>query len=237
MSRYGNAPWSYALGFLRASLSLRSGAHHDIVLAIQHLRTICDVAERNEDKAIYVTSLTLEALAHMHSESFDSVLNAQEAIAKARSFQMHPATSTIPQVWAMLNCADLVCSLSHFNSGEAYGKMSAVQQAMDELIVEKSSWSTNGSIIVPLGKRSAKKLTDFAAKIYTQEDGIPSLHFSWLNNVDAYSMGYLLCGSTCILKAPADTKAETYIQEGVKTIERMYKVICRYYKLIQPRIS
>jgi cohesin loading factor len=217
--RYGNAPWLYALRFLRASLSFRSEAHHEIVLAIQHLRAICSFAERNDDKAIYVASLTLEALAHMRSESFDSLMNAQEAVAKARSLQMHPATNTIPQVWAMLNCVDLVCSLSQFNAKEAAGKMSTVQQTMDELIVEKASWSSDGSIPIPLGKKSAQKVTDFAAQIYIPDDSGVSLPISWLSNVDAYAVAYLLCGSTILLKAPTDKKAETFIQEGIKVVD------------------
>jgi hypothetical protein len=220
-ARYGNAPWAYALRFLRASLSIQSEAHHDIVLAIQHLKAICGLAEKNDDKAVFVTSLTLEALAHMYSESLDSLMNAQEAIAKARSLQMHPATSTISQVWAMLNCVDLICSLSQFNAQEAAGKMSVVQQTMDELIVEKGSWSSDGSLSIPLGKKSAKKVTDFAAQIYTQDDTVVNLQFCWLSNVDAYAMGYLLCGSTILLKAPTDKKAETFIQEGIKVIDRM----------------
>lgn len=177
------------------------------------------MAEKNDDRAIFVTCLTYEAINQIYSESTESIINAQEAIAKARSCQMHPACQNIPQVWAMLNCVDLICSLIEFNFKEAAEKMKLVQNQMDE-VVEKQQWSADGSMAIPLGKRSAQRVSDFSAQIYTQDSvGLVSLNFTWMNSVDAYAMAYLLSGITAMLKSPIDPKAETYIREGNKTVE------------------
>jgi Cohesin loading factor len=217
---YGNSAWAYALRFLRVSLSLQTNTHHEILLAIQNLKSIIALAEKSDDKAIYVTALALEALAHIHSESAESMINAQEAIASARSLQMHPSTTSIPQVWWMLSCIDLTCTLVQFKAQEAAEKTKMVQTSMDELVFDKKSWTANGACPIPLGKKSAKKVTDFCAQIYTQaEDGLVYLQTSWLKDVDAYAIAYLLSGCTAVLKAPLDPKAETYIQEGIKVLE------------------
>ena len=202
------------------SLSLQTNSHHDILVAIQNLKAICVHAEKNDDKAIYITCLTIEAQVHLHSESVDSIISAQEAIARARSLQTHPSASQIPQVWALLNCVDLTCALVQFKAQEAADKMKIVQELMDDLIVEKKSWKADGSISVPLGKASTNRVTDVAAQIYTQdEDGTISLQFTWMKNVDAYALAFLLSGSTTILKNPLESKAEMYVQEGIKVIE------------------
>jgi hypothetical protein len=110
--------------------------------------------------------------------------------------------------------------LVQFRAQEAGDKMKIVQELMDDLIMEKKSWDPDGSISIPLGKNSANKVKDVAAQIYTKDDeGAVTLQFSWMKNVDAYVLAFLLSGSTTILRNPLETKAETYIQEGIKVIE------------------
>jgi hypothetical protein len=167
----------------------------------------------------------MEALAHLHSNTVESIINAQEAIARARSLQMHPATNKIGQIWATLNCIDLICSLSQFKWQEATEKLKIVQEAMDDLIVDKTSWTSDGSVAVPLGKRSSKRVSDFAGQIYTQDsEGAVALNFTWLSSIDAYAMSFLLSGSNALLKGPSEIKAGLYIQEGINIIEGLLQI-------------
>jgi hypothetical protein len=195
-------------------------SQQEITLAIQNLRAITDMAERRNDSAIYVTSLTMETLAHLLTESSDSTINAQESIAKARSLQMHPSAAAIPKVWSMLNCIDLVCSMIQFKKNEALEKSKVVQEAIDQQISDKKIWSADDMLAVPLGKKSSEGISDCVAQIYTKDDdGIASLNLSWMNGCDAYATGFLLCGMTTIVRNATEPRAQAYINAGIEFLD------------------
>jgi hypothetical protein len=208
------------LRFLRASLSLQANSPQEITLAIKNLQLIAEMAERRNDKAIYVTALAIETLAHLLTGSADSTMNAQESMAKARSLQAHPSTAAIPKVWSILNCIDLVCSMIQFKKNEALEKSKIVQEAIDQQISDKKIWSADDMLAVPLGKKSSEAISDCVAQIYTKDDqGIATLNLSWMNGCDAYATGFLLCGMTTIIRNATEPRAQVYIKAGIEFLD------------------
>jgi Cohesin loading factor len=147
-------------------------------------------------------------------------MNAQQAIAQARSLQLQESADKVHQVWALLNCIDLACELLQYNAELAAQKLKILQAQMEDLVIDNKLWSDDGLIEVPLGPSSAKKVSDFSSQIYEKKpDGKVVLGISWLHKRDVYAMTHLLSACSSLLKNPTERKAERYIQAGLGMIE------------------
>jgi hypothetical protein len=194
--------------------------YHETIVALQHLKSISDLSESQRDSAIFVTCAALESFVHLRSESPDNIMNAQQAIAQARSLQLQESADQVHQVWALLNCVDLACALLQYNAEQAAQKLKILQEQMEDLVIDNKLWSDDGCIEVPLGPSSAQKISDFSSQIYEKKvDGKVVLGFSWLHKRDVYAMTHLLSSCCSLLKNPTERKAERYTQAGLDMIE------------------
>lgn len=193
--------------------------HHDIHVAIQHLRAVTELARTQKDNAIRVTSSTCEALMHIFSGTVESIEQANHALASARSLQLDTNLSNIPQIWALLDCVDLACSLLRYSHEEAKEKMSTMQKLLDELY-EKAAWPDDGSLSIPLGRNHDKSLTTTASGIFERDkNGNDFLLFQWLTKRDLYAVGYVMSSVATQLKNASDSKAQNYLLEGLKMMK------------------
>jgi hypothetical protein len=219
-----HTPWEYALRFLHITLSLERGTHHDVVVALQHLRAISDLAEKYADKCVFVYAAAIEALAYIHTESVDAVTNAQDSIARARSMQMDKSTQNIQPVWYFLNCVDLICSLLRYEGAEVIAqKMEAIRA-----IAEQNPFTKDGSLSLPLGPKSSRAVHEFGGKVFakeeTGEDQEPkvSMQFHWLPDVGVYALACLLSTCTGVLKMAGEKKNTKFVHEGLTTLKSKF---------------
>lgn len=213
-----HTPWIYAFRFLHVSLSLQVGTNSEILSALQHLRVISGHAERNRDRAIYLTAAVFEAISHLKSPGKDSAEQARQAIAAARSLQLDTALAAeIPQVMGFLDCVDLICNLVHYQHPDVIKpKLRALQASIDQQTDRGKSWKTNSLFTVPLNQ-SYGNLTQHTAGIFEKTtDGQDALAFSWLSQRDLYVLGYYVSGLAMYLQDSASEKSSRFIEEGLK---------------------
>jgi Cohesin loading factor len=219
-SRFNHTPWIYAFRFLRVFLSLQIGdSLHEHAAAIQHLHAIQKLAEVARDDAVLVTAATVEAMAHLRSGSAESTQHAQRAVAAARTLQLKPSVEgTIDQIWAMLDCIDLACSLLDYNPDQAGQKMDVMQKLLDEKRA-RFTWADDGSFAVPINLSYDMSITNVTNGIFDRtERGQDKLKLSWLNWQDLYALGFHMSGLASHLKSSMD-KAQKYYQEGLKAMD------------------
>lgn len=173
-------------------MSIELSNHHDIAAAIDNLHKINALAESRGDCAILVVSHTLEAMIHLRSLTSDNVEQAQRAVAAARTYQLQSSVKGLTQVWALLDCIDLACSLSEYHHDQQSHKVEVMQKLMDDAIGSES-WRMDGQFAVPL-ESSPSSLTESTCGIFERTKGKDYLMFSWLRSRDLWALCYLLSG-------------------------------------------
>ncbi|PYH98865.1 hypothetical protein BO71DRAFT_437774 [Aspergillus ellipticus CBS 707.79] len=221
---YRHSAWEYAFRFLRVSLSLSSSAHQDSVSALQHLHKIANMASRNGDKAVSAMSAIIEALAHLQQGSgFDSIEQAQRAVAVARSHQLNDELRHIPQLTTLVQIVDICCSLLDYDINQSSQKLKVMQDLMDERLND-SNWRSDGSFSIPLNGKSAGPSSIDTGDILQVQSGTLLLSFNWLPQHDLYALCYFLSSITLSCKNSYDgRKAEKFLQEGTRMLKGSFK--------------
>ncbi|GAT30714.1 75k gamma secalin [Aspergillus luchuensis] len=221
---YRHSAWEYAFRFLRVSLSLSSSAHQDSVSALQHLHKISTMASRNGDRAVSAMSAIIEALAHLQQGSgFDSVEQAQRAVAVARSHQLNDELRHIPQLTTLVQIVDICCSLLEYDINQSSQKLKMLQDLMDERLND-SNWRSDGSFSIPLNGKSAGPSSIDTGDILQVQSGTLLLSFNWLPQHDLYALCYFLSSITLSCKNSYDgRKAEKFLQEGTRMLKGSFK--------------
>ncbi|KXT04796.1 hypothetical protein AC578_9732 [Pseudocercospora eumusae] len=210
--------WIYAFRFLRVSFGLLvPDSQRETTAMVRNLTAIVEVASRNYHHAVEIVAATLEAMVHLRSRHADSIDLALRALSAARTYQLTPAMTSMPQIRALLDCIDLACTLGRFNYEMSQKKMNEMQENMDA-ITRDPHWSTDGALHVPLGvKRDIDMDAETGGIMRQTKDGEVTLHFSWLTKMQMYSFGFLLSGLAVTNKTSGnEQKAETFLGEGIK---------------------
>jgi hypothetical protein len=221
---YRHSAWEYAFRFLRVSLSLSAPAHQDSVSALQHLHKISTMANRNGDKAVSAMSAVIEALAHLQQgTTFDSIEQAQRAVAIARSHQLNDELRNIPQLTTLVQMVDICCSLLEYDINQSSQKLKVLQDMMDERLNDPN-WRPDGSFSIPLNGKSAGPSSIDTGDILQVQNGTLLLSFNWLPQHDLYALCYFLSSVTLCCKNSYDgRKAEKFLQEGIRMIQGSFK--------------
>ncbi|KAF2397196.1 hypothetical protein EJ06DRAFT_559312 [Trichodelitschia bisporula] len=239
VTAYRYSSWVYAFRFLQVSFSLQIGTHHELLSAINNLQALSKIADKKGDSAVLATAATLEALAHLRSGSPDCIEQAQRAIAAARTHQVTWSHEFVP-VWALLHCMDLQCSLLQYNPEQAMIKMRAMQQHMDEHSNDPD-WRDDGSFYIPLSRYEAATAaaTLETGGIFRRLSGGASdqLAFSWTQPHNFYTYTYLLSGIAVQLKQPNDSHGLTYLEEGLKTFDGLFRSSASGNEPFHPSLS
>ena len=203
------------------SLSLRTSAPRDTL--VTHFRAIVDLATRRRDYTIAALASINEAMIHLRrSSNTESIEQAQRAVAAARSSQLNPAAHEVPQLIAMINFADITCTLQRNDSAEGTDKMKSMQEFLDSHIKDKR-WSEDGMCTVPVSRETARSLPGSGlASGVIRFDGNENLCLvlSWLPRAAVYAVAYILSGSVIAHRTALDgKKSEQYLEQAVKIIE------------------
>jgi hypothetical protein len=216
-------PWTYALRLLRVTLSLQSATSHDLSVALHHLKLLIDLADKNRDFAMIVAFATLEALVHLRTDSPDLIMNCQESIAKARGLQMRKGAEELKQVWVILSCADLACSLIQCNVNEASTKLKALMPQIQKQV--ETTWPEDGSIAITLTQESTNQLSDFSSGIFRlNTEGQAMLSIRWLDRSGVYAFGFLLGACSGFLKNILEERNIHYIDGGLEVLDRKFEL-------------
>ncbi|KAH8689618.1 cohesin loading factor-domain-containing protein [Talaromyces proteolyticus] len=220
---YRHVPWEYAFRLLRVSLALSSRSHQEFVAAIHNLQKLSNLASRNGDKTVSVIAALIEALTHLQlSTNSDSVEQAQNAVAVARSHQLDPSVGDIPQIASMVQMVDISCSLLEYDLNHASQKLQIMQTLMDQRIND-SRWRDDGTFTIPLNSKSSSTQSELG-DILRVEDGKLCLTLNWLPQHDLYALCYFLSSVTLGAKNSHDgRKAEKYLQEGLRMVRGNFK--------------
>jgi Cohesin loading factor len=218
VATYRHVAWEYAFRFLRAMVSLSMHSHQDCVPAVHQLQKIADLAHRRGDHAVFAFASVTEALAHFQSSGPDSVDQAQRALAAARQLQLNEDVNSIPQIQVLVQYIDLCCSLRQSKLEQIGQNLSTMQQIMDQ-IVDDTNWLDDGSIFLPLARKSVQDIPLTGGDIVQERNGRLVLTLTWLPKKDVYTIGYLLSAvATSQKNAQGDHKAELFLDEGLALV-------------------
>ena len=217
---YQHVAWAYAFRFLRVFLSISLSNHQDIISALGHLRNILAMSSTWGDQAISAIASTLEALIYLReSNSAESIEQAQCALANARSSQLDSMVGAVSQITALVQFADLCCTLEKFDPNQAVSKMH-VMQATLEKVNEGHGWTEDGSFAVPIAHPAVIKPATQNGVIRSSSDGSLILLFNWMPRGDIYNLGFLLSSIAIAHKNSSDgQKAEQMLKEGIQMQE------------------
>lgn len=178
------------------------------------------MASRNGDKAVSAMSAIIEALAHLQQGSgFDSIEQAQRAVAIARSHQLNDELRHIPQLTTLVQIVDICCSLLDYDINQSSQKLKIMQDLMDERLND-SNWRGDGSFSIPLNGKSAGPSSIDTGDILQVQSGTLLLSFNWLPQHDLYALCYFLSSITLSCKNSYDgRKAEKFLQEGTRMLK------------------
>ncbi|KAL9075062.1 MAG: hypothetical protein Q9157_004153 [Trypethelium eluteriae] len=216
---YHHTAWIYAFRFLRVTLSLQTFSHSEALACLQHLKAICDLS-RGSDRAIFVTSATMQAMVHLRLSGSDCVEQAQQAIAAARSEQLDPSLQQLPQITSLLSFQDLGCVLQlHNEPDQITAKMNAMNNIMDESRPDLK-WTSDGSFGVPLGRSCEDQATQDTGGIFQRlSDGGHALMFCSLPRDELYCIAFLLSSLAAFHRNAGGGKTDKFAQEGLKGLK------------------
>lgn len=150
---------------------------------MQHLHAIADLAQRREDRAIFLASALFQARAHFQTGSPESVERIQRAIAGAWTYQLDEE-SQIPQLVAMTHVLDVSCSLLKGIPTETVEKMKNLRLKIDAFLHEPSWGDSDDQIAIPIhGNQGHPQAvtSDTRAVLNISEDGTERLMLSWFD--------------------------------------------------------
>lgn len=218
---YKHTPWVYALRFLRVSFAFKLGSSaQDTAPAIQNLKAISQLAASDDDGAVSALSATYEAMLHLRSASSSSIEDAKRAVAAAKSLQFHPLAQNLDQVWALLDCIEIICYLMEGNVGMATQKAEQLAPRMDDIRANPKP-NDDGTLLVPLQAKPGP-LTANTSGIFLRIDEKDHLVFQWLPHRDLWAFCFLLNAITAQTRTFADPKVESYIREGLKILRENF---------------
>lgn len=200
--------WVYAFRFLKISLLLQSTNRVEAIPALQQLHAITAYAEKHDDTAVAFACYSLEAIVHLRSSAQDRLIEAQRAIAQARSLQLTMSAKQQGSFGTLFNIIDLACSV-HQNAPDRAKSTALIQATADEN--DNDLGTENGVFTVTLDRTPGGSLTTDTGGIFRRNaEGRDELIFTWLPREDIKA----LCFHICALDQSVHERALQLIQEA-----------------------
>lgn len=200
--------WVYAFRFLKVSLLLQSTDRIEAIPALQQLHAINAYAEKRGDTAVAFACNVLGAMVHLRSSAQDRLIEAQRAIAQARSLQLTMSAKQQGSFGTLFSVIDLACSV-HQNAPDSAKSTAIIQATADEN--DDGLGTENGVFTVILDRTTGGSLTTDTGGIFRKNaEGRDELMFSWLPREDIKA----LCFHICALDQSVHEKAVQLVQEA-----------------------
>jgi hypothetical protein len=215
---YRHTVWLYIFRYQLAMFQLASSNPGEIHGAIVQMQKITNLAKQCGDSPVLAFAAAIEALLHLSSSSHEAVVASQEALAKARALQLNPDVVAIPQLTVMLEFVDIGCSIRDTNIADTERKRKTMHEVIIET-TEKDSWRDDGTIFIPVSRKSLMGIQVQANKHVLERNGRHFITFSWLSKVEAEALGFLLSADSSKHKSGADGgKAVRFAEEGLDRV-------------------
>ncbi|KAF1926510.1 uncharacterized protein M421DRAFT_67111 [Didymella exigua CBS 183.55] len=200
--------WVYAFRFLKVSLLLQNTERIEAIPALQQLHAINAHANKCGDTAVAFACSALEAMVHLRSSAQDRLVEAQRAIAQARSLQLTMSAEQQGSFGTIFSVVDLASSV-HQNAPDSAKSTTLVQATADEN--DAALGTENGVFAVTLDRTAGGDLTTDTGGIFGKSlEGRDELVFSWLPREDIKA----LCFHICALDQSVHEKAMQLVQEA-----------------------
>lgn len=212
---YQHIAWVYAFRFLLVSLHLELASHQDFTAALTQLHAITLQAHDPGDEAILATATTMQALIYLKDlgdlEGFEQ---AQRALATARSLQLDPAISNLPQLTVFTSFVDISCHLQRFDPTQALSSMQNMQNEVPK-IVDGDKGGSDGLFAIPMSSTNMPPSKSENGVIRRKSDGSLVLMLDWMPPEDIYNVGFLMSGIAMAHKNTTDgQKSEKMFSHG-----------------------
>ncbi|KAJ8118801.1 hypothetical protein OPT61_g272 [Boeremia exigua] len=200
--------WVYAFRFLKVSLLLQSTDRVEAVPALQQLHAIHAYAEKRGDTAVAFACQAFEAMVHLRSSAQDRLVEAQRAIAQARSLQSTMSAKQPGSFGTLFSIVDLACSV-HQNTPDSAKSTALIQATTYEN--DDGLGTESGIFTVTLDQTLGGTLTTDTGGIFRRNaQGRDELVFTWLPREDIKA----LCFHICTLDQSVHEKALQLVQEA-----------------------
>lgn len=203
--------WTYSFRFLRCTLLTETEDYtiRDPQAAILTLQKICNSAKMRRDFGVLKLASLMEAMVCLLPGG-DGMEAAQRALARANSQQLSSGYGP-PQLEVLTQILDIACYLMLGNSNESTVRMRKLQAGLDEP-ARWANWKETG---------------EFELTVNPNRQGKPPelLTLSWFCKDDVFVIGWFL-GALCRFQKNVEEggKAEKYLAEGLKIVDRMYSL-------------
>lgn len=213
----GITHWVYALRMLRVSVSIQSGRPSDASNVLRHLAALNERADANQHTAVHVAAAVLDALVHLQSGDSMAVELASRSLASARTHQLEPVMSEIPQLSATMDLLDLACAFMQSTPLDQTGqKMNRFHENLDAK-TKSTGWAGDGNFLLPLGVFSKSDVEADTGGVFRKTaTGETALAFMWLSRSQLYMIGYMLGGFSRMGVNAEDRRCENILAEGLK---------------------
>lgn len=214
---YKHTAWEYPFRLQAVFFLLASRNHHSIHDALQHLDKIQVAANLHADRAVYTFAAILESLLHLRNPGPDSLSHSQQALAKARSYQLNPDVEGHPQMSVMMEFIDLMWTLNTAADQNVLDKKRTNLKDALYASLDGKAWSKDESTWLRINSKSLKGVPTQVGGLIHDVDGRYYMALSWLGKKEFESLGFLLNGAALIPQNHyMQGKAEKFILEGYK---------------------
>ncbi|KAK0652881.1 cohesin loading factor-domain-containing protein [Cercophora newfieldiana] len=209
--------WMYAFRFLKAAFHVQAGTasdHH----ALENLRKIAAIATDRDDKAIFVTAVILEGLAHLGSQKDDWITRVQTCIAQAAKLQLNDDVH-IPQMDVLLLFMDLACSLHRKSPTILKQKMEKLQAKLEQLRHSNEWAARSDEMLLPIRRLPNAPLTisnDTRGVIRLGEGNIDYLVLTTLGKQEVYALAFVFNGIVALSTATTHGRSSSFWGEAVR---------------------
>lgn len=153
------------------------------------------------------------------STSSESNEQAQRSLAAARSCQLDPTVSSLPQFGALMQFVDLCSALQNFDPAQAASRIQAMQ-AITETSQEDNTWIPDGSFAIPIRHPGLSVANTTSGIVRNLPDGSIVLMFNWMRKQDVHTLCFLLSGIAFSHRNTIDgQKAEQMLREGLRYLD------------------
>ncbi|KAF8248864.1 hypothetical protein K440DRAFT_599777 [Wilcoxina mikolae CBS 423.85] len=199
--------WTYSFRFLRFTLLAETSPARDDQAALNTLRGMYTMSKERGDLQVAALASLMEGMVSFRNGA-DGVEAAQRAL--ARVFTLQNAGNEIPpQLEVLTQLLDICCSLMLGRCQECDPKIRKLHAMLDQ--PERwTNWKEDGEFDLPVNPSRPGRPPE-------------TLKMRWLNKDDVFTLGYFLSGLCKFQKNVEENgKAERFLTEGIKTVERVF---------------
>jgi hypothetical protein len=135
---------------------------------------------------------------------------------------LNPHVEANPQLTILMEFIDLACSVREANLAQMEVKRKIMQDVFHKT-TSSDNWKSDGSIYIPVSKRTMAGIQVQANKHVVEKSGGHCIVFSWLSNSEVEALGFLFCADSSAFKNGDGGKAQKFVNEGLQLVRAWSK--------------